>query len=140
MTNELPQYVSLASSILAFVSVFYLSVTKIAKIEVKVDTMWDFMMRGDKVLTVRAGLGEVNSPLVFNQKALDYMNPLATELKAFYSSKGYKLNEKDLTLEVGRLFSDTLFHKVCLPNDIALGVAILIAAEVAKGVNRNASK
>ena len=138
--TEFLQYLSVASSLMAFITVFYLAAVKIAKMEVKVDTIWDFMMRSTKAQTVRAGFGEMNSPILFTEEAKNLVLPLGIDLRKFYAEKGYRLTDTELALEVGRVFGERLLTEVCVPHKLYHGTAVLIAAEVAKEGYKNAGK
>src|SRR5438046_568275 len=68
---------------------------KIASIEVKVDTLWDFQIRRGFSEAVQKGIGTMNSPLILTEEAKSWLDCMAAELRRFYQTIGHKLNDRD---------------------------------------------
>ena len=108
-----------------------------ARMEVKIDTLWDFQMRRGSGELVNKGLATMNSPITLTEESKKWMHELAEELKKFYSRLGRHLNDRDLAIEIERRYGDDILKKVCIPNNISEGACLIIALEVAKEVNLN---
>ena len=105
---------------------------RIARIEVKVDTLWDFQMRRAVAEAVTKGVASVNSPVKVNGHAMKWAACLADELQSFYARAGSHLCDRDLYIELERQFGDRILMNVCIPKGISHGACLLIAAAVAR--------
>lgn len=106
---------------------------ELAEIRIKVETMWNFLLRRGAVEGIKEGLLTLNSPLRLAGKSSEIFVHLADELQQFYREKAPALSEKELSLAIEREFGSRLVHEICIPNGISLGVCLLIATAVAKG-------
>lgn len=104
----------------------------IAKLEVKVDTMWAFQMRRSISESVQKGVATMNSPVKVTPEAKAWFETLRAELQAFYAKLGRKLTAHEMALEIERRFGDRMLKEVCIPQGLYEGVCLLIAMEVAK--------
>lgn len=111
--------------------------TKLATIEVKVETIWSSLVRRAFSEAVNKGMGTLNSPLLLKQEALDLMAPMAKELRDFYASEGRKYvgDDEALMLAIESKFGDKIVKEVCVPNALASHACLLIAIAVAKSTN-----
>ena len=66
---------ALIISIMTIATVLYNSATRMAKLEVKVDTMWAFQMRRGAAEAVTNSIATINSPLNFHADALAALHP-----------------------------------------------------------------
>ena len=123
---------SLIVSLLSILGIVYLAGVKIAKIEVKVDTIWSFVMRRAAGEAISLGLGVMNSPIVFTPSAIQLMDGLADELKGFYSRLGRQITDAELALEIERRWGEKILKEVCIPMGMHLGACLLLAVAVAK--------
>lgn len=105
---------------------------EIAELKVKVETMWNFLLRRGAVEGVSQGLMTFNSPLRLTERSAEMFEHLAGELKAFYNERP-GINEHDLAIAIEKEFGSRLATEICLPNNISLGVCLLIATAVARG-------
>ena len=106
---------------------------KLAKLEVKVDTMWDFQMRRAMAEAVTKGVATMNSPLTIDEKtAMDWLGNLVLPLREFYGRFGKNLTDRDLMLAIERQFGNQIVRQVCVPHGLKDGSCLIIAAAVAK--------
>jgi hypothetical protein len=124
------------SAILSVFSVIYLSGVKIAKIEVKVDTMWSFLMRRAIAEVVFKGLADMNSPIVIRKEAKALFRGLTEDLRSFYRGLGKELTDVDLIMLLEQQFGDRILKEVCIPNGLLMGACMIIALEIAKEEGR----
>ena len=108
---------------------------KIAKIEVKVDTMWNFQVHRAEIEAVSKGLAIRNSPVFITKNAKSLMSSLKNELNIFYRKLDKNITHNDLMLEIEKKFGYILFNKICISNGLNNGECLLIAAEVAKDID-----
>lgn len=112
-------------------------VAKLAKLEVKVDTMWGFIMRRATAEAVSKDLGTMNSPLIINQAAADKLDVIRDDLRAFFAGlKKPNINDSELGLLIEKNFGEILLTKICIPNDWNQGACLLVAMAVARGVEK----
>ncbi len=111
---------------------FFNLVSRLSRIELKVDTMWDFQMRRGVAEAVSKGMGTVNSPLVVSPVVKEWYAPIADELISFYTDEGHKLEERDLFIAIEKKFGDRLLKEVCIPRGLFVGSCIWGAIDVAK--------
>jgi hypothetical protein len=133
--NDTGTVVGLIVGILGILGLLCQQAAKQARMEVKIDTLWDFQMRRGAGELVAKGHATVNSPIVLSEEAKKWMHELAEELKKFYSKLGRHLSDRDLAFEIERRYGDDILKKVCIPNGISEGACLIIAMEVAKEIN-----
>jgi len=121
------------TGIISLLSVVYLGAVKLAKIEVKVDTMWEFQRRRGISEAVRGGWGDFNSPFVPSPKAVALLRPLAPDLRATYHEKRHEWTDIDLMVAIERRFGDRIVRDVCIPTGLHDAACLAIAVEIAKG-------
>lgn len=105
---------------------------RFGRIEVKVDTIWDFQMKRALAESLHTGIAKMNSPLMFNPETKLWLKDIATDLRAFYRSIGRTMTNNDITLEIERRWGDDLVRKICIPYKTHLGACLLLAAAIAK--------
>lgn len=110
----------------------YLAGVKIAKLELKVDTIWDFLMRRAMADAVNRGHADMNSPVVVREESKQLLAHLAGELKKWYRESWHKLDDSALLLEIEKRYGENIVNTVCIPHQLSQGVCLLIAAAVAK--------
>jgi len=121
------------TGLVSLVSVVYLAAVKLTRIEVKVDTMWEFQRRRGISEAVRGGWGEFNSPFVPSPKAVALLKPLAPHLKATYNERRHEWSDIDLMVAIERRFGDRIVKDVCIPTGLHDAACLAIAVEIAKG-------
>lgn len=122
------------------VSLFVFSlVARLSRLELKTETIWDFLIRR----AVSEGLGkgalEMNSPVRATEAAKQWIPAeLRDELQRFYASRCNKMSLPQLMMAIEREYGDIILREVCIPRGLASGACLVIAAEVAKDVGRPA--
>lgn len=125
---------SLAVSLAALAKVFFGVAHKLASIEVKVDTMWDFTLRRARSEAVVRGFADINSPITFTAVAEELIAPFAESLRDLYSSLGGpKIGDTELAVEIEVLFGQRLLNEICIPHNLYMGTCLILAIEAAKG-------
>lgn len=107
----------------------------LATIQVKVDTMWEFIMRRAKSELVAQGMGTMNSPLFFTPAAKAAIAPLEGELRRWYDNdpRLSTLSDTELAIELEREYGDEILTLVCIPHKLFMGACLWIAIEAARG-------
>lgn len=106
---------------------------EIAEIKIKVETMWNFLLKRGAAEGVNNGMLTMNSPLRLTPESAKVMEHMEAELRAFRDDKFPDADEKRLAMEIENKFGDRLVKEVCIPNNISYGVCLLIATAVARG-------
>lgn len=119
-------------SILSFV--YFLS-GRFARLELKTETLWDFMWRRAQSEAVIGGFATLNSPIVFHPDSLAAIAPMVEALQSFYKGFGREIKDRDLALLIEREFGERIFKEVCVQAKMYLGACLLMAVQVAKGAH-----
>ena len=128
---EAASIASLVVSCISILSVFYLASVKIAKMEVKVDTLWDFMMRRARVEAVTKGFATLNSPIVVAPEAIKWADHILPPIKEFYLNELASKNptENELAMEIERRFGNKIMEEMCIPRGLQMGSCLLIVIQ-----------
>jgi len=121
-----------AGGLVPVLGLVYRASAKFSAMSVKVDTMWDFIMRRAMSEAVNKGIATLNSPLVINSEAKALMAPLRARLQEFYLKEGQQMSDADMQLEIERRFGADIVREVCIPHNLHAGACLLIAVSVAK--------
>lgn len=108
-------------------------VWRVAKLELKVDTMWSFQMKRAVSETISSGVATMNSPLCFTDTAMAYLDPIKDDLVKMWKKRDNKHSDADMLLEIERRFGDELLTSVCIPRGVSHGACLLLALAIAKG-------
>lgn len=130
--TDVAAIVALICGLISIGSVIYFAGFKLAGLEVKVNTVWDFLMRRAMSEAIHSGVGGLNSPFELKPAAKEWMQVMASDLRAFYAKLGRKLTDAELALEIERHFGQRILEQVCIPHGIYQGACLLIAVELAK--------
>lgn len=123
---------ALIISIMTIATVLYNSATRMAKLEVKVDTMWAFQMRRGAAEAVTNSIATINSPLNFHADALAALSPMKERLSLF-AQEHTGIPEVDFFMLLERAFGDELVWRFCIPMKASQGACLLAAMQVATG-------
>ena len=123
-------YVSLAMFVFSILAVLYRMGWRLGRIELKVDTMWEFLMRRAKLEGLRSGLMEEHSALFLSNELKAAFAPLMEHLRAFYTSKGQRLSDLDLMLALERNFGEEIVEKICKPLNVTNGACLVGAVKL----------
>lgn len=121
---------ALIAGIAAFIIKFCSIISDMAKLELKVDTLWDFLMRRSIAHGLSEGKLYMNSPVSPSASMEDMLEPFVPDLKQFYAKEGYKMTDRDLFIEIERRFGDRMMHDICIPANVYQGTCVLAAVKV----------
>lgn len=108
---------------------------RLAKLELKVDTVWDFLVRRAFGEAVQKGVGTMNSPFTLTAEALEWLADLKEDLQELYQGLPKPLSDSDLMLEIEKRYGADIVTKICVPYELSQGTCLLIAAAVARDKN-----
>lgn len=128
--------VAIATGLSSLFAIAYFTGGKLARLETKVETMWEFMVKRGKIELLQRGLGEMNSPIKITAEALSWFAPMQDDLKRFYAEHLVGVNENEARLQIERKFSDRLVKEICLPHNLQAAACLIIALVVAKGEDK----
>lgn len=132
LINTLLACSSLVISVMTIATVLYNSATRMAKLEVKVDTMWAFQMRRGAAEAVTNQIADLNSPLAFHTDALEALSPMKERL-ALFAQEHDGVSEVEFFWMLERSFGDELVKRFCIPFNVSQGACLLAAMQVATG-------
>lgn len=124
---------SIITAIASVLSVLVIHITKLATLELKVNTLWDYLMRTAFGEATDRGVGTMNSPFLINDDVLHWFDYMKSDLKRVYRECQYKkFSEREMIIEIERQLGERIMKEVCMPRKVYHGAALLIAAAVAK--------
>jgi hypothetical protein len=91
---------------------------RFARLELKVETLWQIKMQGGIAGAVEAKGGVVNSPMLITETGLEIMKPVLADLIAWYKMGKEKLSNSDLELHIAKDWSERLFNEIALQRGI----------------------
>jgi len=115
--------------------VLYLSY-RVGQASIKIDTLWDFIIRRAKVEFVEKGFGVMQSPLAIKAGALKLIEPFVMRVLPFYNDlvdKNPAISDKDLFIELEMKFGDDLVKQVCIPHNLTAGACMILVIEGCRG-------
>jgi hypothetical protein len=139
-SDQLGVYLGAAVSIVSLCgTVAYLAV-RIARIELKANTVWDFIMRRALSEALEHGLLTKNSPLVVTKLAEDVFAAIKPDLIVWYNREGSRLGERDLFEAVERTFGERLTNEICVKLGLDKGGCVTTAIEIMKKSTQSDTK
>ncbi len=133
MTFDVGTALNLALSIISLLGVIWISAVKLTTIEVKVETIWSFLMKRALSEALIQGVATRNSPVRVTDDAKRWMTPLMPAIRDFYAKLGRRnITDAELALEIERRFGDRILHEVCIPHGLYMGACLLIAVQALK--------
>lgn len=123
----------ISTGVVLITSIVYLT-ARMAKTELKVDTMWAFQLQRGFGEALDKGLLIKNSPTKVTDKAKQMYAPLKQELIDFYN-KYPQLNDLALAINIQKTFGKQLVQKICIPYKVNDAACLVIAVAVAKSTD-----
>jgi len=114
---------------------FTVVTNKISKMEVKVDTLWEFLLRRGRVEAIEKGIGEMHSPLEYTEEIKDWACKLelGKKIKEHCSSLKDKTKDSEMAYEIEKKFGEDIVLNVCIPKKISMGACLVLAVDLVKG-------
>lgn len=110
--------------------------SKLAKTELKIDTLWDFQMRRGAAEIVQKGLGTMNSPVTLNEETRSEVQRLiadiAEPLRQLYRKIGRNVSDRDLAIELEVRFGDQIVKHLCTPLGMNEGACMHVVIDFLK--------
>jgi hypothetical protein len=112
-------------------------IAKMARIEDRVETLWNFHIRRGMVEAVHKGVADMNSPIEMRDDSLKVVEGLREDLLDWYEKLGRPdITNRDLFIEIEKHFGDRLLFEVCKPYGFKEGTCILLCIAVIRGNNK----
>lgn len=107
---------------------------RVAQMEVKVDTLWEYQVTRAKTEALVKGAMTENSPLVVSPHAREVYDHsgLTKALQKFYKEEGSSMNDVDLFIAIYKRFKEEIVRKACVPLRLHNGACFLIAVKLAQ--------
>lgn len=131
-SGEVASLIAVLGSLISIYGTFITNAKNLGKMELKVDTLWDFQMRRAATEAVRKGIATVNSPVIVTEEAKRWMAPLVEPIRAFYRKLGRNMTDRELYFEIERRFGEQIYQEVCIPHGLDQGACLLIALQAAR--------
>ena len=132
----IPEIIAVSAACSSLLATIWVAAVKLARVEVKVDTMWNFLVRRAEAELLGKGLGTRDSPLILTaegkQQARAYLAGIAGDLQALGQQMGHCLSDPELMLVIEGRFGAYLVEHVCVPLHLEKGACLYLALDVAK--------
>lgn len=109
---------------------------RIARLEVRVDTIWEFLMKKAIGEALSKGVATMNSPLVPHEQVYEWFKDLKDDLEKWYKEQGAGKTDNELALLVEQKFGDKILKEISLPHDLTHSAALVVAIAIAKGTTK----
>ena len=86
--DDIASVVALTASLISIAGVVYVAGVKTARIDVKLEVLWDAYRRSGISAATAAGAGTINSPFRLSDTGREYINGIYGELHEFYHRCG----------------------------------------------------
>jgi hypothetical protein len=120
-------------TIMSLLGVVWISAVRITSLQVKVDTIWSFLMKRALSEALVQGVATRNIPVQVTYEAKRWMGDLIPPIREFYSKLGRRnITDAELAMEIERRFGDRILNEVCIPHGLYMGACLLIAIQAVK--------
>ncbi len=129
--------VAIVSLVIAIGAGFTRIIYRMGQLELKIDTVWDFLIRRGQVELVNRGWGTKNSPVELTAVTFESILPLISDIVVFYAKlkkANPKIKERDMFIAIESQFGEQLVDRICIPMHVQLGacvVAVMAACKIA---------
>lgn len=127
--------VAIAGLILGIAAGFVKIIYQVGQLELKVNTVWDFLMRRGQVELVEKGWGTRHSPVQLNVEAFESILPLIDDIVRFYvqlKKRKPQITERDMFIAIESKFGEQLVERICIPMNVQLGACVIAVIESCK--------
>lgn len=127
--------VAIAGLILGIAVGFVKIIYQVGQLELKVNTVWDFLMRRGQVELVEKGWGTRHSPVQLNVEAFESILPLIDDIVRFYvqlKKRKPQITERDMFIAIESKFGEQLVERICIPMNVQLGACVIAVIESCK--------
>ncbi len=124
MNFDIATTLNSAVSIVSLLGVIWISAVKITTLDVKVETIWSFLMKRALSEAIVQGVATHNSPVRVTDEAKRWMSDLIPPIRDFYAKLGRRnITDAELAMEIERRFGDRILNEVCLPHGLYMGAS-----------------
>ncbi len=133
MNFDIATTLNSAVSIISLLGVIWISAVTITTLDVKVETIWSFLMKRALSEAIVQGVATHNSPVRVTDEAKRWMSDLIAPIRNFYAKLGRRnITDAELAMEIERRFGDRILNEVCIPHGLYMGACLLIAIQAIK--------
>jgi hypothetical protein len=120
--------------IVNLVGLIYVVGWKLGRYELKVDTLWKYVVEAALVDSRQKGVIVSNSPIQVSATVNGHFGGLSAKIKDYYlKHKLYRLSDSEIVWHLYLAFDQDLIEKVCLPYNLNMGQALIAALHICKG-------
>ena len=134
MNPDLHLTISLGTA-LTLIGVVWRASAQISEMKLKVDTLWDYVIRRGRAEGLHAGALAQNSPITITPDARRWFEGLAGDLHAWYQKAGRGLADRELYVALEKQFGERITNEVCVPHRVHAGACLAMAALVCREVD-----
>jgi hypothetical protein len=106
--------------------------TRLARIELKANTAWEFLVRRAFGEAVNDEIVKTKSEFHLADDARGLYGPIALDLEKFWKDEGHGLAPVPLFIAVEQRWGEWLLHNICIPRKLSQGACVIGAIEFMK--------
>lgn len=106
---------------------------RLNRLEERIEAVWNHILRSAATEAVSSGVASFNSPVTFSAEAKALLDPIADELRQFFTETGANLPDSELMAEIERRWGVFILKNVCVPAKMSRSMGLLLALHVAAG-------
>jgi hypothetical protein len=131
--TDLEVIINTVLSVVSLLGLLWVFAVKVTKMEVKIETIWSFLMKRALSEALVQGVATHNSPVRVTDEAKRWMSDLIPPIRDFYAKLGRRnITDAELAMEIERRFGDRILNEVCIPHGLYMGACLLIAIQAVK--------
>lgn len=135
MVIDTGMWVAIVGLVFAIAAGFTKVIYRIGGLELKINTVWDFLMRRAEVELVNRGWGTKHSPVKLTVTVFESILPLISNIITFYAKlKEDRPNiaDRDIFIAIEQRFGEQLVEQICIPMNVQLGACVVAVMESCK--------
>ncbi len=107
---------------------------RMGKLETKVDTLWEFLLKRAMGEALFKKVGEKHSPFKVSDNARSWFSgDLVKDLRQFYIEEGVGKSDMEIFILIEEKFGNRIFEEIGIPHGVTLDCCVVAAVEIAKG-------
>jgi hypothetical protein len=131
--NEIIAIISVTLGIINIIGLIYTVGWRLGRYELKVDTLWKYVVEAALVDSRQRGVVVSNSPVKVSSEVNGHFGELGERIKQYYTHHLSGLSDNEIVWQIYLNFDREIVEKVCLPYGLNLGQALIAALHICKG-------
>lgn len=135
MEKELIGLIAVVLGVINIIGLIYTVGWRLGRYELKVDTLWKYVVEAALVDSRQKGVVVSNSPIRVSATVNGHFSTtLREKLREYYNkNKLYSMSDSEAVWHLYLAFDKELIEKICLPYGLNMGQALIAALHICRG-------